>query len=66
MELTNDPKNSNSPEEKKFSDAEKKDNASSLNNTQEKSIIVDDVELNEEQLDIISGGGEGVLIKTGG
>jgi len=66
MELTNDPKNSNSPEEKKPSTAEKKENTNSLNNTQEKSIVVDDVELNEEQLDIISGGGEGVLIKTGG
>ncbi|MBB6002526.1 hypothetical protein [Arcicella rosea] len=65
MELTNDPKNSNSPEEKKSSATEEKENASSLNKTSVKSIVVDDVELNEEQLDIISGGGEGVLIKTG-
>lgn len=66
MELTNDAKNSNSPEEKKSSATEEKENASSLNKTPVKPIVVDDVELNEEQLDIISGGGEGVLIKTGG
>ncbi len=63
MKLTNDPKNSNSPEEKKSSATEEKENSS---NIPVKSIVVDDVELNEEQLDIISGGGEGVLIKTGG
>ncbi len=59
MKLTNDPKNSNSPEEKKSSATEEKENSS---NTPVKSIVVDDVELNEEQLDIISGGGDLALV----
>lgn len=62
MELTNDPKNSNSPEEEKASAAEKKEDTRSLNNTPVKTIVVDDVELNEEQLDIISGGGDLALV----
>jgi hypothetical protein len=56
MELTNEHKNAHSPEGKKSSVADKTDNATHLNNTPVK-IIADDVELNEDQLDIISGGG---------
>lgn len=56
MELTNDQKNSHSPEGKKSSAVEKTDKSTSLNNTPVKPI--DDMELNEEQLDIISGGGD--------
>ncbi len=56
MELTNDQKNAHSPEGKKPSVVDKTDHSNHLNNTPVK-IIVDDVELNEEQLDIISGGG---------
>ena len=40
--------------------------SSLLNNAPTKPIIVDDVELNEEQLDIISGGDGSILVKTGG
>jgi hypothetical protein len=56
MELTNEHKNSHSPEGKKSSVGDEADKATHLNNTPVK-IIADDVELNEEQLDIISGGG---------
>ena len=66
MELTNDQKNSHSSEGKKQSVVEKTDNSSLLNNAPTKPIIVDDVELNEEQLDIISGGDGSILVKTGG
>lgn len=52
MELTNEHKNAHSPDGKNPSVVDKTDN-----NTPVK-IIADDVELNEEQLDIISGGGE--------
>jgi hypothetical protein len=54
MELTNDSKNAHFPEGKKASVAT--DNVAPVNNAPVK-IIVDDMELNEEQLDIISGGG---------
>lgn len=57
MELTNDQKNLHSPEGKKSSVVEETDNSTHLNNTAVKPNI-DDMELNEEQLDIISGGGE--------
>jgi hypothetical protein len=57
MELTNEHKNAHSPEGKKSSVADKTNEATHLNNTPMKPIIVDDVELNEDQLDIISGGG---------
>ena len=57
MELTNDQKNSHSPEGKKPSTVEKTDKSTSLNNTPVKPNI-DDMELNEEQLDIISGGAD--------
>ena len=67
MELTNDQKNAHSPDGKKPSVVGKTDNSVPLNNTPVK-IIVDDVELNEEQLDIISGGGGNdaptILIKS--
>lgn len=63
MELTNEHKNSRSPEGEKPSVVDKTDKATHLNNTPMKPIIVDDVELNEDQLDIISGGGDGVLQK---
>ena len=55
MELTNDPKKSNSPKGKDSSTVDKTDK--SLNNTPVK-VSIDDMELNEEQLDIISGGGD--------
>jgi hypothetical protein len=55
MELTNDSKNANSPEGKKASAAT--DNVASVNNTPTESNL-DDMELNEDQLDIISGGGD--------
>ena len=55
MELTNDPKKSNSPEGTKSHAVDKTD--TSLNNTPVK-VSIDDMELNEEQLDIISGGGD--------
>ena len=60
MELTNDPKNSNAPEGKKSHDVDKTD--TSLNNTPMK-VSIDDMELNEEQLDIISGGADLSQIK---
>ena len=68
MELTNEHKNSHSPEGEKKSVVDKTSNSTSLNNTPVKPIIVDDVELNEDQLDIISGGEglQGMLIKPGG
>jgi hypothetical protein len=56
MELTNEHKNSHSPEGGKSSVIDKTDKSTHLNNTPMK-IIADDVELNEDQLDIISGGG---------
>jgi len=55
MELTNEHKNSHSPDGKKSSVVDEKDKATHLNNVPVK-LSVDDVELNEEQLDIISGG----------
>jgi hypothetical protein len=64
MELTNEHKNAHSPEGKKPSVVDKTDNSTHLNNTPVK-IIVDDVELNEDQLDIISGGDGSILVKTG-
>jgi hypothetical protein len=54
MELTNDQKHSSSPAEGKPST----ENSTPLNNAPTKPVIVDDIELNEEQLDIISGGGD--------
>ena len=66
FELTNDSKNAHSPEGQKKSVGDQTDNSASFNNTPMKPIIVDDMELNEDQLDIISGGGEGALIKPGG
>jgi hypothetical protein len=57
MELTNEHKNAHSPEGKKSSVADKTNEATHLNNTPVKPNI-EDMELNEEQLDIISGGGE--------
>lgn len=62
MKLTNDPKNSNSPEKESSSAVDKTDNSTSLNNTPVKPNV-DDMELNEEQLDIISGGGDLTFIK---
>ena len=66
MELTNEHKNSHSPEGGKSSVVDKTDKTTHLNNIPMKPIIVDDVELNEDQLDIISGGADGLLLKTGG
>jgi hypothetical protein len=58
MELTNEHKNAHSPEGKKSSVADKTNEATHLNNTPVKPNIVDDMELDENQLDIISGGGD--------
>ncbi len=57
MELTNEHKNSHSPEGGKSSVIDKTDKTTHLNNTPVKPNI-EDMELNEEQLDIISGGGD--------
>ncbi|MEA5461115.1 hypothetical protein VB796_18780 [Arcicella sp. LKC2W] len=55
MELTNKHKDSHSPEKKNTSVVDKTDKSNHLNNNP---VIVDDVELNEDQLDTISGGGD--------
>lgn len=60
MELTNDPKHSSSPAEGKPST----ENSTPLNNAPVKLTVTDDTELNEEQLDIISGG-DGLAILPG-
>ena len=65
MELANEHKNSHSPEGGKSSVVDKTDKTTHLNNIPMKPIIVDDVELNEDQLDIISGGDGSILVKTG-
>ncbi len=57
MELTNEHKNSHSPEGGKSSVVDKTDKTTHLNNTPVKPNI-EDMELNEEQLDIISGGAD--------
>jgi hypothetical protein len=62
MELTNEHKNAHSPEGKKSSVADKTNEATHLNNTPVK-ISVEDMELNEEQLDIISGGSDPFLVE---
>jgi hypothetical protein len=64
MELTNEHKNSHSPEGGEPSDFAKKGNSAHLNNTPVKPNI-EDMELNEEQLDIISGGGELPILAKG-
>jgi hypothetical protein len=56
MELTNEHKNSHSSEEEKSSVMDKTSKETPVK------IIVDDVELNEDQLDIISGGGDPGLL----
>ncbi len=63
MESLNDPKKQ--PHEgKKISDGVQADNSASVNNAPKKSKI-EDMELNEEQLDIISGGGDPFLTPKG-
>ncbi len=57
MELTNEHKNAHSPEGEKPSVTDKTDHSTHLNNTPVKPNI-EDMELNEEQLDIISGGAD--------
>lgn len=61
MELTNEHKETHSQEGKKPSVIEKTDSSTPV-----KPIIVDDVELNEDQLNIISGGGDLTLLGLGG
>jgi hypothetical protein len=56
MELTNEHKKSHSPRGEKSSVVDKTSKEIPVK------IIVDDVELNEEQLDIISGGGDPGLL----
>lgn len=58
MELTNEHKNSHTPEGEKASVVDKTNKETPV-----KIVLVDDVELNEEQLDIISGGDGLVFIK---
>jgi hypothetical protein len=62
MELKNEHKNSHSPDGGKSSVVDKTDKGTHLNNTPVK-ISVEDVELNEEQLDIISGGSDPFLVR---
>lgn len=60
MELTNKQNKMQTPKDEKLSVINQTDNLTILKN-----IPVDDLELNEEQLDIISGGGDPFLTPKG-
>ncbi len=64
MESLNESKKKQPHEDKKISSGDKTDSNAPLNNTPAKHNI-DDMELNEEQLDIISGGTDINFVRRG-